>query len=865
MDNRSTSYNALDAEPRWYAAWEAAGLFQPDSDESKPAYSITIPPPNITGSLHMGHALCYGLQDLFGRYKRMTGHRVMILPGQDHAGIATQTVVSKQLKKDGIQPSALGREKFVEKVWEWRKESGDTILSQFRKLGCAFDWSRQRFTLDDDYAEAVLKVFIEWFERGLIYKGLRVVNWDPVLKTSISDIETERQVIKGKLYHVRYPFADGSGEIVIATTRPETMLADVAVAVHPSDERYKGLIGKEIQLPLSDRTIPLIADEYPDPEFGTGAVKITPAHDANDFEVGRRHDLPMLIMMDGDAKVTELGGVYAGLDRNEARKRVVADLEEQGFLVKVDDHEIAILISDRSKAVIEPLASDQWFVDQRTLAKAAIQVVEQGKIEFYPARFKEVYLDWMNNIRDWTISRQLWWGHRIPIYYTEAGKAVAALSWADAEAKAGEPIVRQDEDVLDTWFSSGLWPFATMGWPQSESELKNWYPTNVLVTARDILNLWVARMIMMGMDFVKEIPFQHVYIYATVLTKDGKRMSKSLGTGIDPLEIIETKGADALRYALFSQTGTNQDLRYSDDRTNDGRNLCNKIWNATRFVLMNLTEEPEEPKEFATVDRWILSRLARCEKTVREAIDRYDIQTATQALYEFFWTELCDWMIEVSKSRLADPNQRAVPQWVLLKCLEAFLIMTHPIMPFVTEEVYASLPLKNKKPFVMQCAWPVIPSEWVDEASEAAFERCVAITRSLRALRAECGLGPLKVAPLAYYEGDLDGIDQVVRSQAWLGELRKGKPTEACVSITSNGVDLHLPIEGLIDVEKELDRLKKSLEKDSAELAKVQNQLGNEMFVQRAKPEVVEKLRESLEELNLKIEKTQERIKIFSN
>src|SRR5579862_6327188 len=709
MSNMDTRYDASQVESKWYARWEAAGLFQPDPDPAKKPFTVTIPPPNITGSLHMGHALCYPIQDLYGRYQRMLGRSVLVLPGQDHAGIATQSVVEKMLRKEGTSGAQIGREKFIERVWQWRTESGDTILNQLRSLGCAFDWSRSRFTLDDHYHDAVLKVFIDWFERGLIFRGKRVVNWDPVLQTSVSDIETERKTIRGKLYYIRYPFSDGSGSVTIATTRPETMLADVAVAVHPSDKRYAGKVGKTLILPLMNREIPLIADIYPDPAFGSGAVKITPAHDPNDYQVGVRHNLAMPVLLDERAKITEEGGVYAGLDRYEARKRIVADLEEQGLLEKIDDHDIPIIISDRSKEAIEPLLSEQWFCDQPTLAKPAIEIVKKGGIKFHPERYEKVYLDWMENIREWCISRQLWWGHRIPIYYTEDGTPFAALSWDDAQAKASDrKIVRQDDDVLDTWFSSGLWPFATLGWPAGgdggegggmgdggdktpspqsapspqsppSSDLVRFYPTDLMVTDRNIIYLWVSRMIMMGLDFMDARPFEDVFIYATVLTEDGRRMSKSLGTGVDPMEVIDKIGADALRYTLLSQTGSNQDIRYSERKTEEARNFCNKIWNATRFVLMNLdaAESPTPhplPQRQTTlrdgamledVDHWLLSRLAATEKTVKAAFDGYDMQVACQALYRFFWSELCDWYIEVAKPRLNDPDKKEVPQWVL--------------------------------------------------------------------------------------------------------------------------------------------------------------------------------------------------------
>lgn len=856
----NTGYNAATVEEKWYRAWEDGGLFSPDRTEGKPVYSITIPPPNITGSLHMGHALCYPIQDLLGRYKRMRGYSVLILPGQDHAGIATQAVVDKQIRKEGSSAAKLGREKFIERAWEWRRASGDTILHQFRSLGCAFDWSRSRFTLDDEYVAAVLKVFIDWFDRGLIYRGKRVVNWDPALRTSVSDIETERQLVQGKLYHVKYPFSDGTGHVTVATTRPETMLGDVAVAVHPSDQRYDGKVGKTLILPLVGREIPLIADEYPDPEFGTGAVKITPGHDANDYEVGARHNLPLLIILDESAKVSA-EGAYQGLDRFEARKRIVADLEDQGFLEKIEDHEIAVLISERSKDVIEPLASEQWFVNQAALAKEAIKVVEQGEIRFHPERYQGVYLDWMNNIRDWCISRQLWWGHRIPVYYTDCGEAIAATNWEEAEAKAkGKAIVRQDDDVLDTWFSSGLWPFATLGWPDSTEDLATYYPTDVLVTSREILYLWVARMIMMGLDFVGKIPFRDVYIYATVLTEDGKRMSKSLGTGVDPLEVIETKGADALRFTLFSQTGLNQDIRYSDRKTVDARNLCNKIWNASKFVIMHLDGElGPMPKTLEDADRWLLSRLAACEEAVRQGIEGYDIQSATQALYQFFWAEMCDWYIEISKSRLQSEETKAAPRWVLGTCLEAFLKMMHPVMPHITEEVYSQLPGKQGQ-FVMSSEWPAIPAEWRRPVLDEKVERWFEMVRAVRALRAEMGVSPRESLPVIRYQGNLDGAEEIIRTQAWFAAIEPGIADSDTVSTTVSGVDFHISTKGLVDVEKERQRLTKEKEKAEEELQKLDRQLSNPQFVERAKPEVVEKIRANRSELAGKMEKLATRL-----
>ncbi len=861
----SPRYDASLVESKWYQAWEDAGLFPPQPESEKPVFSVTIPPPNITGSLHMGHALCYPIQDLLGRYKRLRGYNVLILPGQDHAGIATQGVVTKQLKKEGLSPAQMGREKFVERVWEWRKESGDTILRQFRSLGCAFDWSRSRFTLDDAYAKAVLKVFVDWFDQGLIYRGKRVVNWDPALRTSVSDIEVERRNIRGKLYHIRYPFEDGSGYVTIATTRPETMLADVAVAVHPSDARYAGLVGKNLVVPLVGRVVPLIADMYPDPEFGTGAVKITPAHDANDFEVGVRHKLEMPVAIGEDAKITEVGGVYEGLDRMAARARIVQDLEEQGYLVKVDDHDIPILVSERSGEVIEPLLSEQWFARQSELAKPAIEAVRDGRIRFFPERYRDVYLDWMENIRDWCIGRQLWWGHRIPVYTTEDGRCVAALSWEEAEAKAGAKIVKQDDDVLDTWFSSGLWPFATLGWPEDTDDLKRFYPTTTLVTDRNIIYLWVARMIMMGMAFKGDIPFQDVYIHATVLTEDGRRMSKSLGTGVDPMGVIESKGADALRFTLLSQAGYNQDIRYSDRRTEDARNFCNKLWNATRFVLMNLDGEVGPlPTPEDQADKWLLSRLVAVESTVRDAYDRYEMAEAATTLHRFFWSEFCDWYIEISKPRLANPATALTVRAILVHVHDSVLKMLHPVMPHLTEELYQHLPLSNKAPFLMAAEWPVLDADLKDDAAEARFDRYLEVTRALRALRAELGIAPMKTLPEVFYEGDLTGGEHVVRSQSWFESLTPGRPPGPAVSTTVAGVDLHLPVEGLVDRDKELARLAKEEEKAVADLAKLDTRLSNPDFIQRAKPEIVAREQAAAEELRDKLAKIVERRRLFS-
>ncbi|HMS54739.1 MAG TPA: class I tRNA ligase family protein, partial [Fimbriimonadaceae bacterium] len=605
-----------------------------------------------------------------------------------------------------------------------------------------------------------------------------------------------------------------------------------------------------------------------DPEFGTGAVKITPAHDPNDFEVGVRHNLSMPVLLDESAKITEEGGKYAGMDRFEARKAVVADLEEQGFLVKIEDHEIPLLVSERSGEPIEPLLSDEWFCKQGELAKVAMEASKSGRVKFVPERYASIFEDWLENIRDWNISRRLWWGHRIPVYYTEDGTGFAAMSWDDAQAKAGDAkIVRQDEDVLDTWFSSGLWPFATMGWPNTSEDLATYYPTNLLVTAKDIIFLWVARMVMMGVDFIGDVPFRDVYIYATVLTEDGRRMSKSLGTGVDPMTIIETKGADALRYTLLSQTGYNQDIRYSDRRTDDARNFCNKIWNAVRFVLMNVDESASFSPHLETglqagladVDKWLLSRLYATEKIVSEAYETYDCQSAAQALYKFFWSELCDWYIEVAKPRLNDPEQRQVPQQVLLTCFDAFVKMMHPIMPHITEEVYSHLPLTGKSPFLMSASWPELPAWYADSEVEAKVERLFDVVRELRALRAAVDIGPGQSVPTAYFEGAVGATEAVLAAQGGFGSAQRGRPAVRCFSGTLQGIDLHLPLDGLVDEAKLRDKIDKDLAKTADDLAKLSARLNNPDFVSRAKPEIIERDRSLESELKEKLAKLEER------
>jgi len=870
----STRYDPKQVEEKWYAIWEQSGLFQPRPG-SKGVYTITIPPPNVTGSLHMGHALCYSVQDVLGRYKRMQGYEVLILPGTDHAGIATHKVVEAQLKEEGLTRYDLGRDKFVERVWQWKEESGGTILRQFKRLGFAFDWSRERFTMDSAYHDAVLRVFIEWFEKGLIYRGKRVINWDPGLRTSVSDIEMNDEVRRGKLYHIKYPFADGSGHVTIATTRPETMLADVAVAVNPKDTRYDGLVGKKLILPILRVEIPLIADEYPDPEFGTGAVKITPAHDPNDFEVGKRMGLnfnditEVPICIGEDAKVIAEGTPYHGLDRFEARKRIVEELEKEGYVDKIEDYDIPLKISDRSGQVIEPLLSEQWFCSMKPLAEPAIDAVRSGRIRFTPERYTDVYLRWMEEIRDWCLSRQLWWGHRIPVYYDENGTAYAAMNEAEAMERAGGPV-SQDPDVLDTWFSSALWPFATLGWPEKTEDLSKFYPTNVLVTARDIIYLWVARMIMDGIDQMKDIPFSDVYIYATVLTENGQRMSKSLGTGIDPIEFIDQFGADAMRFALLVQTGHNQEIRFGEKRIEEARNFCNKIWNASRFALMNIGadfEPVELPGKAALEDRWILSRLARTARDIGTALDDYNMMAACKSLQEFFWGEFCDWYIELAKDRLtSQPSTNPSQAWegnlastVVVTVLENFCKIAHPFMPHITEEIARMLPGAKEDQFLDYEAWPSLPNEWIDEHAEATMASQMEIVRAVRSLRQDSGINPKQVLPALFVEGDAV-FEDILKSQAKFERIERGTPEGDHATISAEGCDFHLPLVGLINKEREAERLAKAIEKLEKELAGSMARLNNPQFAQRAKPEIVQRERDAVAKLAAEIRSMQERL-----
>lgn len=870
-------YEPQGVEMRLYAEWEAQGYFHAEPTPGKPKYSITIPPPNVTGQLHMGHALNNSIQDALGRWHRMRGFTTLILPGTDHAGIATQTVVERELAKDGLTRYDLGREKFVERVWAWREQYGSRIVEQMKRLGCGYDWSRARFTMDEDYAEAVLEAFVRFFDQGLIYRGKRLVNWCPYHRTVISDIEVEEEDQAGHLWHIRYPFADGSGHVVVATTRPETMLGDSAVAVNPKDARYEGLLGKMFALPLTDRQIPLIADDYAKSEFGTGAVKVTPAHDPNDYEAGLRHHLLQITVIGFDGCMTSgAGDRYAGLDRYEARNLVVADLEELGLLEKVEDHPHRVPTCERCHTTIEPLLSDQWFMKMAgtALVAKAIEVADDGTINFVPERYRKTYLDWMDGIRDWALSRQLWWGHRIPIYYRPDGTSVAAKNWDEAVQKAGTDQLTQDEDVLDTWFSSGLWPFATMGWPNKTEELRYFYPTDMLTTAAEILRLWVARMIMTGEEFMGDRPFDDVYIHATVLDKKGRRMSKSLGNGLDPVEMIDKYGADALRFSLLRLASKGQDIKFDESRLPDARNFANKLWNAARFVSLNLGEEPLASKSVPSSlpERWIVSRLQATIAKVNAAFGSYDFDEACAALYEFIWSEFCDWFVELCKPTLQGedgPAKQRVRE-TLYTVLETTLRLLHPIMPFVTEEIWQAL--QHEGASLCIAPYPTADASLIDPDAERDMALVINGISALRSLRADFTPGgPENEVARAAILNRRFTVTIVPDTPQAAATLRDQKPAltalarlgsvqiadavpsgERTVPVYVPGATFCLPADELlegIDPVRESARLAQELGKLDKELSGIQGRLGNAQFVARAAPEAVEKARQDSADL----------------
>ncbi|MCR4435487.1 MAG: valine--tRNA ligase [Clostridiales bacterium] len=878
MDERQNiakTYDPTLVEDKLYAEWMEKGYFRAEVDLGKKPFTIVIPPPNITGQLHMGHALDNTMQDILIRWKRMQGYCTLWLPGTDHASIATEARIVQAMAEEGLTKESIGRDKFLERAWDWKKHYGGRIVEQLKKLGSSCDWSRERFTMDEGLSEAVKEVFIRLYKKGLIYRGERIINWCPKCSTSISDAEVEYEEKEGSFWHIKYPVKGSDEYIVIATTRPETMLGDTAVAVHPEDERYRHLVGKTVVLPLMEREIPIIADEYVEKEFGTGAVKITPAHDPNDFEVGLRHNLSQIKVMNDDATMSEEAGQYRGMERYEARKRIVEDLENLGLLVKVQPHTHNVGTCYRCGTVIEPMVSRQWFVHMKPLAEPAIEIVKNGTIKFIPDRFSKIYFNWMENIQDWCISRQLWWGHRIPAYYCqECGHMMVEKDMPDVCPKCGSTRIEQDPDTLDTWFSSALWPFSTLGWPDMTEDLKYFYPTDVLVTAYDIIFFWVARMIFSGVEHMGREPFKYVFIHGIVRDAQGRKMSKSLGNGIDPLEIIEQYGADALRFALTIGNSPGNDLRFSIEKVEASRNFANKIWNASRFVLMNFDENPDFSKadesRFTMADRWILSRVNGLAREVTENLERFELGIALQKVYEFAWEEFCDWYIELVKPRLYDKESgtRLEAQYVLNYVLGNTMKLLHPFMPFITEEVYRHL--VHGDPSIMVSQWPEYNEKYNFPEDERKMGLIMEAVRNIRNIRAEMNVPPSKKAKLIFVaagEEEKRILEQgggfferlAGASEVIVQRDKKGVPADAVASIIA-GVEIFIPLDELIDIQKEIERLEKEKANLEKELARVDGKLGNQGFVAKAPVKVIEEERAKKAKYQEMYRKVQERL-----
>ena len=868
-------YDPKDAEQHHYERWERNGYFAPEinKDPDAPVFSIVIPPPNVTGSLHMGHALQHTLMDVMTRHKRMRGYRTLWLPGTDHAGISTQLMVSRALKKEGKTRHDLGREKFVERVWQWKRESGGQITIQMRREGASVDWSREKFTMDDDLSRIVREVFVRLYEEGWIYRGNRIVNWCPQDQTVLSDLEVEKLPQAGKLYYLQYPIKNSDQRVTVATTRPETMLGDTAVAVNPNDDRFRELVGQTIMLPLAGREIPIIADEYVDPEFGTGAVKVTPAHDPNDYEMGLRHNLPQIVVIDPHAKMTaDAGADFLGLDRYRAREKVVDDFAALGLLDKVVEYDFSISKCERCKTVIEPLISTQWFMKMEQLRDLALGLMARvDKPKFVPETpYKKVYTDWLENLRDWTISRQLWWGHQIPAWYTPTGDVIVARSEEEARMKAGTSELTQDPDVLDTWFSSALWPFSTLGWPNDTDDLRTFYPTSVLVTARDIIFLWVSRMVMMGMKFIDKEPFADVFITGTILDAQGQRMSKTKMNGVDPIDVFDKFGVDATRLTL-AQVGST-DIRWNEKQVESYRNFANKIWNAARFCLLNSEGAEVQPEileqSTALHDRWIVSRLNKTARDLNAAIDAYEFHGAVQTLYHFFWDDFCDWYIELAKADVTaeqPSDARTGARTRLLTVLEQALRLWHPFIPYITEELWQRLPgdkglhpaYQGAEPTVMLTAFPEGAANLIDEAAEAEMQAIIELISRVRNIRSEMNIKPAERIPVVVAAPDenlrrvfsaaREQISRLVRaSEVSVTERLEAPKASARAVLTGGGAELAVPLEGLIDFEQERRRLQREQEKLQAEADKLEAQLSNPNFVSRAPAERVNEVRERI-------------------
>ncbi|ADL12058.1 valine--tRNA ligase [Acetohalobium arabaticum] len=875
----ATTYDPAAVEDKWYEYWMENDCFGAEVDEDKESFTIVMPPPNVTGQLHIGHALDNTLQDILIRWKRMQGYSALWIPGTDHASIATEVkVVNKLREEEGLEKDDVGREGFLKRAWDWKEEYGGRITDQLKKLGTSCDWSRERFTMDEGCSKAVKEAFIQLYEKDLIYRGDYIINWCPDCGTTLSDIEVEHEEIPGHFYHIKYDLKDSDDHLVVATTRPETMLGDTAIAVNPSDERYQDLIGKTAILPVVGRELPIIADEFVDSDFGTGLVKVTPAHDPNDFEMGQRNDLEIVKVIDDQAKMTAEAGKYEGMDRYECREQLVEDLKETGQLIEIEEHDHSVGHCYRCDTVIEPLVSKQWFVKMDPLAKPAIEAVEESETDFVPDRFTKVYRNWMENIRDWCISRQLWWGHRIPVWYCQdCEEEIVAREEPASCPECGGDDLKQDEDVLDTWFSSGLWPFSTLGWPEETEELEYYYPTSVLVTGRDIIFFWVARMIFSGLEFMEETPFSDVLVHGLVRDAQGRKMSKSLGNGIDPIEFIDEYGADTLRFTLVTGNTPGNDMRFRQEKVEASRNFVNKIWNASRFVLMNLEDfDPEEVEEldYTLADKWIISRLNETAQEVTRTLDKYQIGNAAQTLYDFIWNEFCDWYIELIKPRLYQDEDQVVKetaQYVVSSVLEQSLRLLHPFMPFVTEEIWQKLPYEGET--IMTAIWPDETETETYEAAEEKMEVIMNVITAVRNIRNEMKVNPGKEIE-AILEPENDKKEEILTvGRDYIMDLGKisnlkveqdldETPEKASTAITDN-IEVILPLAGMVDLKKEIERLKDELDEVKYEIERAEGKLANEGFVNNAPEELVEEEREKVKDYKAKKEQLLERLEML--
>ncbi|QNO13655.1 valine--tRNA ligase [Alkalicella caledoniensis] len=868
-------YNPSEFEDKWYKTWVEKELFKPSGDKDAEPFTIVIPPPNVTGVLHMGHALDNTLQDILIRWKRMQGFDTLWVPGSDHAGIATQIKVEEHLKKEENKTRHdLGREDFLDLVWKWKDEYHERITSQLKKLGVSCDWSRERFTLDEGCSEAVQTVFVELYKRGLIYRGKYIINWCPRCQTALSDIEVEHIEKQGNLWHIKYPLEDGSGFLVVATTRPETMLGDTAVAVNPKDERYKNFIGKNIKLPITGRIIPIVADDFVEKEFGSGAVKVTPAHDPNDFEIGRRHDLPSIVVIDESGVMTEEAMHYQGMDRFECRKALIKELADKEYLTHTEDHTHSVGHCERCSTVVEPYYSDQWFVKMKPLAEPAIAKVKDGEINFVPERFSKTYLNWVENVRDWCISRQIWWGHRIPAWYCDCGEIMVDKQTPQKCPTCERTQFRQDEDVLDTWFSSALWPFSTLGWPENTEDFKRYFPTSVLVTGYDIIYFWVARMIFTSLEFTDMPPFKDVYIHGLVRDSQGRKMSKSLGNGIDPLEVIDKYGTDTLRFTLITGIAPGNDTRFSEDKIEASRNFANKIWNAARFVLMNLEEfdlsQMDITKNLTLADKWILSRLNSTIENVNKELNRYELGNGAREVYEFLWNEFCDWYIELSKPRLYGENieHKATAQSVLSHVLLETMKILHPFMPFISEEIYSHLP--NKKEYLITEQWPEVNEKLMDKGMERQFNDIMEIIKAIRNVKSEMNVASKKDVEAVIVAKTTESYQDIIDGELYIKPLAGLKSLvvkqtldssigKAVTQVVRVG-EIFLPLSGLINLDQEIERLNKEVKNLDFEVERIEKKLSNPGFVNKAPKAVIHQEQSKLDEYRSKRQTVIERI-----